>query len=71
MNVTFASSRSEASSIIAYPVTKDGAEKIAVPGLDDAALALVVAAASGQRFKGEAGSVAEAYVPSGLSLIHI
>ncbi len=69
MNVTFAASRPEASSIIAFPVTKDGTQKIAVAGLDDAALALVSAAAAGQRFKGEAGTVAEAYVPSGRVLL--
>ena len=56
MNVTFAASRPEASSIIAFPVTKDGTQKIAVAGLDDAALALVSAAAAGQRFKGEEGA---------------
>lgn len=69
MNVTFAASRPEASSIIAFPVTKDDAGSFAPPGFDEGSGKIVGAAVAGQRFKGEAGTVAEVYVTSGRILL--
>jgi leucyl aminopeptidase len=65
MNVTFAAHRPAETPVLALPVTKAGAAAIAPAGLDESARAIVAAAAAGQRFKGEAGSVAEAYVAAG------
>lgn len=65
MNVTFVATRAAETPVLALPVTKSGAASIAVAGLDESAQAIVTAAAAGQRFKGEAGTVAEAYVPAG------
>ncbi len=69
MNVTFADSRPTASPVLAFPVKKDAAGTISLPGMDAEASAIIAAAAAGQRFKGEAGSVAEAYVSSGRILM--
>ncbi len=69
MNVTFADSRATASPVLAFPVKKDAAGTISLPGMDAEASAIIAAAAAGQRFKGEAGSVAEAYVSSGRILM--
>ena len=65
MNVTFAADRPADAPVLALPVTKAGAGSIAPAGLDESARAIVAAAAAGQRFTGEAGSVAEAYVQAG------
>ena len=62
MNVTFAASLPDAARVIAFPVAKGGVGGLAPAGLDDAARALLLAAAAGQRFDGEPGTVAESYV---------
>ena len=65
MNVTFAPARPANPSVIAFPVAKAGVAAFAPDGFDDAARAIVAAAAAGQRFDGDAGSVAETYVAVG------
>jgi leucyl aminopeptidase len=60
MNIDFATSPTADASVLALPVRK-GAQA-ASARLDEAARALVAAAAKGQRFEGEAGSVAEVFV---------
>ncbi|MDF2493351.1 leucyl aminopeptidase [Sphingomonas sp.] len=69
MNVTFADSRPAASPVLAFPVRKDEAGTIAPAGMDAATNGIIAAAAAGQRFKGEAGTAAEAYVESGRVLL--
>ena len=61
MNVTFAAARPIDAAVLAFPVTKDGVAGFAAEGFD---AGLVQAAAAGQRFSGEAGTTAEAYVPT-------
>ena len=60
MNIDFTAVSAADATVLALPIRK-GAEP-AGAGLDEAARALVAAAAKGQRFEGEAGSVAEAFV---------
>ncbi|ONF95491.1 leucyl aminopeptidase [Sphingomonas jeddahensis] len=69
MNVTFAATRPATTPVLALPVAKGAVATLAPEGLDDAARAILTAAAAGQRFKGEAGTVAEAYVASGRVLL--
>ena len=69
MNVTFAATRPAATPVLALPVAKGGVDALAVGGLDEAARAIVASAVAGQRFKGEAGTVAEAYVAAGRILL--
>ena len=61
MNIVFADSRPADARVLALPVAKGGTPA----GLDADAAALVAAASAGQRFEGEAGSVAEAYLLDG------
>ncbi len=63
MNVTFASVRPADATVIALPVEKDGLDRIPAGTLDDATLALVRGAAKSGRFDGDAGSIAEIFVP--------
>ena len=65
MNVTFAAGRPAEAPVLALPVTKAGAGSLTIGGLDESARTIVAAAAAGQRFAGEPGSVAEAYVAAG------
>ncbi|WBH16551.1 leucyl aminopeptidase [Sphingomonas radiodurans] len=69
MNVTFAASRPADPAVLAFPVTKSGVATLAPAGLDEAARAIVAAAAAGQRFEGEPGTVADAYVATGRILL--
>ena len=69
MQIRFAPSRAADAPAVAYPVTKGAAAAIELPGVDDAGLAAVRAAAAGQRFDGEAGSVAEAFPGAGRRVI--
>ena len=61
MNIDFQIAPAADAAVLAIPVRKGATP--AVAGLDEAAQALVAAAVAGQRFEGEAGSVAEVFVP--------
>ncbi|PKP90473.1 MAG: leucyl aminopeptidase, partial [Alphaproteobacteria bacterium HGW-Alphaproteobacteria-16] len=63
MQVTFSATRPAHSAVIALPVEKDGLDRIPGGTLDDATLALARGAARAARFEGEAGSIAEIFVP--------
>ncbi|MBN8841465.1 MAG: leucyl aminopeptidase [Sphingomonadales bacterium] len=65
MKIVFAQSRAPEAEVVAFVVRKDDVAALALPGVDAGARALLAAAASGQRFEGEAGTVAEAYVGEG------
>jgi leucyl aminopeptidase len=65
MNIVFASDRPADPRVVAYPVVKGGAPA----GLDEDAAALARAASAGQRFEGEAGSVAELYQADGTRVL--
>ncbi|UVO49207.1 leucyl aminopeptidase [Sphingomonas sp. SUN019] len=65
MKIAFAATRPTDIGVLAVPVKKDSVATVAINGLDDAAHALVIAAAQGQRFEGEAGTAADAYVQLG------
>jgi leucyl aminopeptidase len=69
MNVTFAATRPVTTPVLALPVAKGAVDALAPLGLDEAALSILTAAVAGHRFKGEAGSVVEAYVASGRVLL--
>jgi leucyl aminopeptidase len=71
MNVTFAASLPAAATVIAFPVAKGGVSGLAPAGLDDAAKAILLAAAAGQRFDGEPGTIAESYVAAGGSTARV
>ena len=60
MKIDFAAAVAPEAAVLALPVRKGG--QPASAGLDEATGALIAAAAAGQRFEGEAGTVAEAYV---------
>lgn len=61
MNVNFAAARSD-DAVLAVPVMKGG--EVPAGGLDATSVALITAAAKGQRFEGEPGTVAEVFVPA-------
>ncbi len=61
MQIAFTAERPADAAVLALPVRKDAGTVGLVEGAD----ALLAAAAEGQRFTGEAGSVAEAFVPIG------
>ncbi|MFK3890169.1 leucyl aminopeptidase [Sphingomonas sp. NPDC079357] len=61
MQIVFTADRPADAAVLALPVRKDAP----LGGLVDGADALLAAAAAGQRFTGEAGSVAEAFVAVG------
>ncbi len=61
MQIAFAPQRPASPGILALPVTKGAA----LDGLVEGADALLAGAAAGQRFTGEAGSVADLFVPHG------
>ena len=50
---------------LAFPVEKDGLERLPTGELDAAALGVVIGAARASRFDGEAGTTAEAFVSQG------
>jgi leucyl aminopeptidase len=61
MQIAFTADRPANAAVLALPIRKDAT----LAGLIDGADALIAAAASGQRFAGEAGSVAEVFVTAG------
>ncbi|MFT3978451.1 MAG: M17 family peptidase N-terminal domain-containing protein, partial [Sphingomonas bacterium] len=65
MKIVFAPSRPSDAEAVAFVVKKDDVPAFALPGVDASARAVLAAAATGQRFEGEAGGVAEAYVGEG------
>lgn len=71
MKIVFAQSRAPEAEVVAFVVKKDDVAALALPGVDARARALLAAAASGQRFEGEAGTVAEAYVGEGQGVTRI
>ena len=64
MKLAFAATRPADAAVLALPVRKGAA-----PAVAEADRALVEAAAKGQRFEGEPGSVAEVFLPSGTRLL--
>ncbi|RDE06361.1 leucyl aminopeptidase [Sphingomonas aracearum] len=62
MNIVFAP-QAPAADAIAFPVEKGALDRASLRGLEAGARRLVLAAAAGGRFDGEAGSVVEAFVP--------
>ncbi len=71
MKIVFAQSRAPEAEVVAFVVRKDDVAALALPGVDAGARALLAAAASGQRFDGEAGTVAEAYVGEGQGVTRV
>ncbi len=65
MDILFAATRPADARVIALPVGKGGTPA----GLDAEAAAVAAAASTGQRFEGEAGSVAEAWLADGIRLL--
>ena len=71
MKIVFAPSRAPEAEVVAFVVRKDDVAALALPGVDAGARALLAAAASGQRFEGEAGTVAEAYIGEGQGVTRV
>lgn len=65
MHVTFAATRPADAAVLVLPVEKDGLGRLPANTLDDATLALARGAAKAGRFDGEAGSLAEIFLPGG------
>ena len=65
MQVIFSATRPADAAALALPVEKDGLDRMPAGTLDDATLALVRGAARAGRFEGEAGGIAEIFVPGG------
>nr|WP_230769915.1 leucyl aminopeptidase [Sphingomonas sp. Leaf4] len=55
--------RSETPPALVLPIATGGLDRVAAAGLDDAVAALVAGAARAGRFDGDAGSIAEVFVP--------
>ncbi len=64
ISIQFAPDRGNAAALV-LPIASGGNDRIAQAGLDDAVATLVAGAARAGRFEGEAGSVAEVFVPAG------
>lgn len=64
MDIRFAASRPEGADVLALLVEKDGLERIGWGALAEDVRALVLGAARAGRFDGDAGSVAEVFVPA-------
>jgi leucyl aminopeptidase len=62
ISIQFASQRETATALV-LPVAPDGIDRVAGAGLDADVAALVAGAARAGRFEGEAGSIAEIFVP--------
>jgi leucyl aminopeptidase len=65
MQVIFSATRPADTAVLALPIEKDGLDRMPAGTLDDATLALVRGAARAGRFEGEAGGIAEIFVPGG------
>lgn len=63
MQVNFTATRPADAAVLALPVEKDGLDRMPAGTLDDATRALVRGAAAAARFTGEAGAIAELFVP--------
>ncbi|MDB5706539.1 MAG: aminopeptidase [Sphingomonas bacterium] len=63
MQISFSAAAPDAT--LALPVEKDGLDRVATGEVGADALRIVIAAARASRFEGEAGGVAEAFVPAG------
>jgi leucyl aminopeptidase len=64
MKIQFADRAPATSGVVTYVAAKDGLTDAKLDGLDDASRRLVTGAAGAARFDGEAGSIAEFYLPS-------
>lgn len=63
MQVNFTATRPADAAVLALPVEKDGVDRMPAGTLDDATRALARGAAAAARFTGEAGAIAELFVP--------
>jgi leucyl aminopeptidase len=63
IEIKFASGLPETTTTIVFPVGKSALEATPLPGIGGASLKLARAAATAQRFEGEAGSIAEIFLP--------
>ena len=64
MNIVFADSSTADASLIAFPVEKDGLDRAQLDAIGDDARPILMAAAEGGRFDGEAGAIAEVFASS-------
>jgi len=65
MEIEFVSQRPAGVDVVAFPVEKDGLDRLATNGFDDAQRSLMLEAARLARFDGEPGAIAESVVPGG------
>ena len=65
MQIVFSAATAENVPAIAFLVEKDALERSAFGGIDDAAKRVVIGAAGGSRFDGEAGAVSEVFIGKG------
>ncbi|MEG3122518.1 leucyl aminopeptidase [Sphingomonas sp. GB1N7] len=65
MQIVLSTAPADAGAALALPIEKDALERSAIGGLDAVAKQVVLGAAKGGRFDGEAGAVIEAFVSSG------
>ena len=65
MEIEFVSQRPAGVDVVAFPVEKDGLDRLATEGFDDAQRSLMLEAARLARFDGEPGAIAESVVPGG------
>ncbi|KQS04879.1 aminopeptidase [Sphingomonas sp. Leaf357] len=65
MHIVLSTAPADAGAALALLIEKDGLERSTIGGLDAAAKQVVLGAAKGGRFDGEAGAVIEAFVGSG------
>ena len=71
MDIQFAANRSGGHSVLALPVEKDGLERVEFGTIDGPAQRLMLEAAAAARFEGEAGTIADAFVPVGDGVVHL
>ncbi|WP_260599107.1 leucyl aminopeptidase [Sphingomonas endolithica] len=68
MQIAFSTTPADPTATLALPIDKDALARTSFAGMDDAAKRVVLGAAHGSRFDGEAGAVVEAFVPAGDSV---
>ncbi len=61
IKISFASTRPDGTAALIFPVVKDGVSAASLPGVDEAQLGMIRAAAGTARFEGEAGGLFESF----------
>ncbi len=71
MDILFAAQRPGNAAILAFPVEKDGLDRLDPGAMDAAARQVILTAAAANRFDGETGAIAESFVTAGDAVVRV